>query len=215
MAQARISSLEALRDVKFALQRFIEDAASALTEVDGDGQRTEQWLRFEQVAYWQAQLRQRHDGVEAAKAEFRRKQLTAAPDTPTAIDERRRIERAKVKVDEAEEKLRHLKRWMTVMERERTLYKGQVNSLADALGRELPAAIVRLERMIAGVEAYASLTGGAPASEGGSGGVSAARPIRDPVAAAARLAGLRRRSPGPASRAAAEESVQRDRKSVV
>ncbi len=203
MPQARISSLDALREVKTAIQRFIEEAASAISEVEGDGQRTEQWLRYEQVGYWQAQVRRRHDAVEAAKSELRRKQLTAAPDTPTAIDERRAVDRARRRVDEAEETLKKLRRWMLVLEREFTLYKGQVQSLSEVLSRDLPSAIVRLDKMIAGIEAYASLVQGAPAAAAPAGSAPLETPAPpDSAAPAPRLSALRRRSPGPSQRRA-------------
>ncbi len=202
--QARITSFDALLEARFAVQRFIEEAAAALGEAEGDAQRTLQWLRFDQVGYWQGQARQRHEAVEMAKAELRRKELTSIQENPSAVDERRAIDRAKSREAEAHARVQHVKRWLIQLEREHTLFKGSAQSLADMLSRDLPAALVRLERMATSVEAYAAMNPGA----GGAGGAPSAVAPLVPLDAAAldaetarRYAALRRRAPGPATRA--------------
>ncbi|MBL8757056.1 MAG: hypothetical protein JNK35_01350 [Phycisphaerae bacterium] len=199
--------MDALLAAKAAVQRFIEEASAALGEAEADAQRTLQWLRYDQVAHWQSQVRQRHDAVEMAKAELRRKQLTAIPEGPTAVDERRAVERAKKREDDARARVEHVRRWLIQLEREHTLFKGSAQGLAEAISRDLPAALVRLDRMTASVLAYAAMASGegtvgvgeaagrAPGAQTLSGGAL-------DEAIARRFASLRRRSPGRATRAA-------------
>jgi hypothetical protein len=205
--QARITSFDALREARSAVQRFIEEAAAALGEAEGDAQRTLAWLRFEQVGYWQGQVRQRHEAVEMAKAELRRKELTSIQESPSAVEERRAIDRARAREAEAHAKVQQVRRWLVQLEREHTLFKGSAQSLADMLARDLPAAIVRLDRMASSVEAYAAMNSGAVLGAGAAG-----VPLAGPVVAAVdeetarRYASLRRRAPGPAARAATAAS---------
>lgn len=205
--QARLISVDALLAAKATVQRFIDEASAALGEAEADAQRTLQWLRYDQVAHWQSQVRQRHDAVEMAKAELRRKQLTAIPEGPTAVDERRAVERAKKREDDARARVEHVRRWLIQLEREHTLFKGSAQGLADAIARDLPAALVRLDRMIASVLAYAATASGKGSvgvggAAGGGAGVPALSGGALDEAIAKRFASLRRRSPGPATRAA-------------
>jgi hypothetical protein len=157
MSSARVTSLAALRDFKAAIQRFIAESSAALAEVEAESVRTSQWLRFDQTTYWAAQAHKRHDAVELAKSELRRRQMTGLDDSPTAIEHRRIVDRAKHFEDEARAKIERVRKWMPAIEREITLYKGGIHALSDALSRDLPAAMLRLDRMIAAIEAYASI----------------------------------------------------------
>lgn len=197
MSQARVTSIQALRDLRGALQRFIEEAAAAMSEADSEALNTAQWLRFERITFWQNQVRQRHDAVQAAKNEMARKKLTSFDNNPTAIDLRRAIERAQRREDEAQERVQRVKRWLPVLERETMLYKGGLQPLADAVARDLPAAMLRLERMVRSLEEYAAVAAAgvsnAAQSPAGPRDLSATHP--DSAATAAAEAMLRRRTP--------------------
>jgi hypothetical protein len=155
---ARVTSIDTLREFRSAVGRFVEEATNALGEVDADVQRTLSALRHEYLGYWQRQVRERHDLVMKARSEIYKKELTSLAESPSVVAERKAMEKAKRRVEEAEQKVEACKRHLRLLDREALLYRGQTQSLQDALGRDLPLAMHRLERMAAALEAYARLS---------------------------------------------------------
>ncbi|MGD9689855.1 MAG: hypothetical protein AB7K52_09410 [Phycisphaerales bacterium] len=203
MPAARVTSVDALRDLKAGIQRFIDEASAAVGEADAEAVRTEQWLRHDQVAYWQAQARQRHEQAEAARAEVRRRELSGIGDTnPTAMVERRAAQRAREREEAALEKARRIRTWFPVLERETTLYKGAIQPLMDALSRDLPSAMLTLDRMTKSLEGYAAARAAQGAST--SGAPPRAPASADEPAPPSVFAVLRRRTPRLAVRATLE-----------
>ncbi|MGH7130426.1 MAG: hypothetical protein ACREJO_00560 [Phycisphaerales bacterium] len=153
--QARVTNVDALRDLRGALIVFAQECANALADVDSDAQRTMHWLRSEAPLYWQRQVRERAELLTRAKSELYRRQMTAIGDLPPgATDQKINLDVAKRRFEEAEEKLRSVKRWAMAIEREFILYKATVQPLADASGRDVPLAVARLDRMASSLEDY-------------------------------------------------------------
>ena len=57
-------------------------------------------------------------------------------------------------MDEAETKLANIKRWSRVLEREVILYKGHCQQIARAVEGDVPAALLRLDKMVGAQEKY-------------------------------------------------------------
>lgn len=161
---ARIQNIEVLRDVKNALLEFARDAALTITSVDSDVQRVGQWLTLERPAHWKHEVRRREEGVEAAKAEIRRKELAAHPNPADTVLERKALKRAKDKLERAMQKRDRVRKWAPAWEREATIFKGGCAPLNEVLHREIPAAIARLDKMLAALEDYFKMA--APPTEG-------------------------------------------------
>ena len=75
-------------------------------------------------------------------------------------DERKNLQRAERRLEEARARLQATRSWMRRLERERTLYKAAISPLASALDHELPSAVALLRKMSENLEAYTDL--GAP-----------------------------------------------------
>ncbi len=155
---ANVSSISALRDARAAIDLFIREAVGALAEADSELARTWGWLEREAVPRWQREIRQRQLEVERARSELARMQLIAAPNTPTALAERKAFDRAKQALEEAQQKAQATRRMLIVWEREAALYKGQVSALGDSLMHDLPAAQARIERAAQVLDEYANLS---------------------------------------------------------
>lgn len=168
MSSANVNSFRALLEAKAALDVFIREAVAAVAEADSDLQRTLGWLEREALPHWERVIKQSQQEVEAARSEFYRQQLIANPNTPTALQQRKAWDRAKARLEEAYQKHRVVRRWLTQWEREGALYKGQMSALTEALTHDLPKATARLNRMVELLDQYAALRaperaeGGAP-----------------------------------------------------
>lgn len=155
--QARVNSIDAIRQVRAAVIVFNERTQSALGEVNSEAQKTIMRLRLEAGPRWAKRLRERQDAWVAARSDLIRKQASFSHDNPTCVEERKAVERAKAAVEEAQHKIERIKRLITELERQYTLYKGHVAGLSEQCSRSLPLAVARLDRMTDALEAYRSV----------------------------------------------------------
>lgn len=154
---ARVASLDGIRDFKAALADFAETANVALSEATADVQRTIWWVAHDQLAHWQREIKKRTDKLNQAKAELFKKQLESNDTRTSAVVERKHVAKWQAAVDEAEEKVRRVKKWATVLEREMLLFKAGLAQVSGAIQGDIPAAVGRLDKMIQSLEAYLAL----------------------------------------------------------
>jgi hypothetical protein len=159
---ARVTSLDALRHFKAALADFGEQVGLALSEAQSDVQRTVSWLSNDRAMHWQRELKKRQEKLVLAKSELFRKQLESNDTRTSAVVERKNVAKAERLVEEAEEKLKSVKKWRTVLERELMLFRAQCAQVAAVSQSDVPITIGRMEKMLAALEAYISIA--APSS---------------------------------------------------
>jgi len=161
---ARVQNLEALKQLKHALWKFQEISMVALTDAESDMQRTGIWLETEQKTYWNAQLRKRQEAVEKAKEKVREKQLykDATGMRSSAVDEMKILHAAQRQLVEAEQKVVSIRKFIPKMQKETMIYRGGVQRFASTVHTDLPVAISKLDRLLATLEAYVSLSAGSP-----------------------------------------------------
>lgn len=151
---ARITNISALTDAKIALSRFAHECEGALGEMDTAAMRLLMELRQERPAYWSSQVRIRSELLARARSDLLRKQVSSVQDNPSVVDERKALERAKARLEEAQEKVKACKRWSAMLDREYTLFKGACAGLMDVLQRDMPRGQARLEHLIRAIESY-------------------------------------------------------------
>jgi hypothetical protein len=155
---AGVGSLEALKDFRAALCRFIKDAGDSLLTVDLELRRALEWLHLDRPKFWQAEIRRREEAVLHAKADLSRARTTAMfGNTAGCTDQKVALRRAQARLQEAEEKLVTVRRWSMTLEREVEDYRGPSQQLSNLLEAELTAAVAQLDQLIDALEAYLSL----------------------------------------------------------
>ena len=157
---ARIDNVDALKEFRTRLIKFAETAQVALADAEGEVQRVLVWLETEANTYWSGQIRKRHEAVEKAKDAVRQKKLFKSPtgSTQSAVEEEKALRMAQKRLEEAEEKLKNVKRYTPRLQKEISIFKGGVQRLATTVSSDIPMAVGRLDRMVAAVEAYAALS---------------------------------------------------------
>ncbi len=157
---ARVENVDALKEFRTRLIKFAEQAQTALADAEGEVQRVLVWLETEAHTHWSAQIRKRHEAVEKAKDAVRQKKLFKSPtgSTQSAVEEEKALRMAQKRLEEAEEKLKNVKRYTPRLQKEISIYKGGVQRLATTVSSDIPMAVGRLDRMVAAVEAYAALS---------------------------------------------------------
>jgi hypothetical protein len=155
---AGVGSLDAIRDFRGALCRFIKDAGDSLLAVDLELRRAQEWLQLDRPRYWQAEVRRREEDVLHAKADLSRARTTAMfGNAAGCTDQKIALRRAQARLEEAKEKLVTVRRWAMLLEREAEDYKGPSQQLSNLLEADLVAAVAQLDQSITALEAYLSL----------------------------------------------------------
>ena len=156
---ARVESLELLTGFQAVLWKFQAAANAALEDADSELRRTMMWLEIEQDNFWKDQIRKRHTAVERAKEAVRMKKLfrdhSGRPQS--AVEEQKELQRAMVRLAEAEQKLANVRRWVRALQKEVELYKGSVQRLATSVESLVPAGVAHLDRLVAELQAYAAI----------------------------------------------------------
>jgi len=141
---------------------FTSQARPALEEVSSDVLRTRLWLENEQRRFWENELRQRNKKLEQAQAELMTARLSDFQDS-TALQQMA-VRRAQQAVQQAEEKLKSLKRWGRDLENRSAPLLKEVEQLHGFLTAEMPKAIAQLSQIVRTLDAYAEAVGGGGAT---------------------------------------------------
>src|SRR4051794_36403958 len=146
---ARIDSVDALRMFRTALVKFAGMAQVSLGDAEGEMARILVWLETEANTYWSGQIRKRHEAVEKCKDAVRQKKLFKSPSgsSQSAVEEEKQLRIAQKRLEEAEEKLKNVRRYIPRLQKEISIYKGGVQRLATNISSDIPMAISRLDKM--------------------------------------------------------------------
>ncbi|NLX12996.1 MAG: hypothetical protein GXY44_04975 [Phycisphaerales bacterium] len=202
--QARVDSVERLQTFRVQLCRSAESIETALSEAEQDIHRTRNWLHQDQQTYWKSELRKRTELYHRAKLALKRRQNEKTPlgGHYSYVDEKKAVDAAKRRLEEAEQKIANVRRWLRQLDKEADEYKAVVQRLGRYMEADVPRSLARLDQMIAALEAY--FTVGVPIEErlatAGpvAGGMARAEPMPPPELAAVDYRKLRERTPEPA-----------------
>jgi hypothetical protein len=163
---ARVSSLDALRQLKEALCAFGVDAQEALGVAAMEIRRTQEWLR-EQLKHWQRVVRERQEELARAKSELAQRRWGYTEGRgPGTTEQEIAVRDAQQRLRQAEDKVETVRRWILQLPREVNEYEGPARSLAGLVDADLRHAVAVLDNKLAALEAYVALApppGAAPA----------------------------------------------------
>jgi hypothetical protein len=156
---ARVDSIEAVRAFKVALIKFAETANIAMGASESDLHRTLMWLTNQQTAHWTQQHRKCTELLNRAKEALREKQLykDATKSRQSYVEEMKAVGAATRMVEEAVQKLENIRKSTRRLEKEITLYKGQVQRFVTAVALDLPNAVAQLENITRALDSYTGL----------------------------------------------------------
>jgi hypothetical protein len=175
---ANISSIDAVRSLKLALQQFQSEATSALVMLELEARRALEWIDSDRSRYWPREVRKASDAVAEARIALERCEVTTGTDEGRyCYDERKALEKAKRRLYLAEAKVQAVKRWQLKIHKEVDEFHVQIAKLQQYLESDFLRAIAALDRMAQALDRYVQRRG--PDGLGES--PSAARPV-EPVA---------------------------------
>jgi len=174
---ANVHSIEALDRFRAALCSFAEGADLSLTMLRLELDRFVDWLEHGQLKYWQQEIRLREDRVGEAKTDLHRC-LAATVDadrTPSCYQEKKVLENAKRRLEEAQDKLAAVRRWIPPVRQAVLEFRMKAEPLAGALLADIPKAVSLLEHLAARLAEYIDLAApsGSPSLSNGTSANSA------------------------------------------
>jgi hypothetical protein len=151
------------------LQKFGEEAATALTDLELEVNRAIQWISCDLKEYWTQQVRKAQEQVAEARITLERKQMfRAGEERPSCIEEKKALEAAKRRLQLCQQKLEAVRRWSQVLAREFMEYKGRVAVLSGWLQTDLPKGLAVLKSMAGALETYVQMDAAAAGVQGAS-----------------------------------------------
>lgn len=162
--KAQVTSLEALETFRSHLIVYLSQARPALEEVSAEVMRTRIWLESEQRTHWESELRRRVKTLEQAQQALFSSRLGALRHETAA--EQMAVHRAKRAVEEADAKLRVIKKWNREFEGRVQPMAKQTEKLHTVFTNDMVKALTFLTQAINTLAAYAdtkpALTTSAP-----------------------------------------------------
>ena len=151
--QAKISSIEALEAFRADLIQYIAKARVALEDMEGDVRRTQTWLDIDRKQHWEGQMKIWLKKLHQAEQELYSANLTN-PQASNAF-QKMAVLKARRKVEEAEEKIRVVKKWRQTFENRATPLLRQLDPMFHLVGQHLPKGVYSLGESIKALQAYA------------------------------------------------------------
>jgi len=157
-SQARVHSIDSLKELRVALALYGEDTLGALGAVEAEVRRTVRWLQEERPLYWQEQIKRRREQVSMARAEVFKRNLQKRPDyTPPMSEQKEALRKAEDSLLDAEKRLAMVKKWQPLFKQAVLEYHGSIQRIKDLAAADIPRAVNVLTRLIDSLEAYLRL----------------------------------------------------------
>src|SRR5258708_5644888 len=153
--QAKVTSVDALDVFRGSLIIFQSKARRALDDATDELRRTRMWLQHEQRTRWENELKKRNRTLEQAEQELVSAKLSSLRDNITF--QQNAVRKAKAAVAEAEEKLRHIRKWNQNFDAIADPLAKRLEGLRQFLDFNLPKGITYLVHAAQTLEAYAEV----------------------------------------------------------
>lgn len=152
---AHISSPDIIKQFRARFICFDSECKKALEGIRTNVHRVRNWLQGEQKLYWKRQLRKREEEAEVAKRNYKFARYGADPrQKQTAEDQRKIMMKALRLKEEAEIKLKAIRKWSMTLSQEAVKSLRPCETLASKLASLTPRAVNRLDRMLDNLEIY-------------------------------------------------------------
>jgi len=153
MAQAKVTSLEALESFRSQLILFLTKANRSVNEVLDDVHRTRTWLQNDQLLFWEREYRRRTKVLDQAESELMSAKLSSLRDNISL--QQMAVLKAKRALAEAEEKRRNVKQWNRNFDSCTDPLTKKLESLRSFLENDLPKGVTYLANARKTLESYA------------------------------------------------------------
>jgi hypothetical protein len=153
--RAHVTSVDAIELFRANLIAYLGKARPVLEDACDEVFRTRQWLQHDRRVHWENQLKRRRKILEEAEQSLFRARLGNLREPTSA--EMAAVTRAKRAFDEAEEKLRLVKRWTLEFDNRVQPLVKELEGLRTMLANDIPKAVAHLAQVVKTLDAYAGV----------------------------------------------------------
>jgi len=151
--QANVTSLDALELFRTNLIVFLEKAHRSVDSASDEIRRTRNWIQNDRRTHWEGEVRRRRTVMDQAKQELFRARLSSLQDDISL--QMHTMHKATRAFDEADEKLRNVRRWTRNYEAAVEPLTKKLGNLRQFFDDEMTKALASLIQMRNTLEAYA------------------------------------------------------------
>lgn len=192
---AKVHDLDALVRTREALCAFGAEVREALISADADIQRMFEWLQ-EELKWWQKEVVRRQDLVGQARNALNHKKLERMfGRKPDLTEEEKAYRRAKMRLEQAEEKVVRIRKAIPELQRAVMLYQGPARQLAAYLDTQLPRTLHWLSNRCDALEEYVRLAPPSVLTAAGGEEQTASQRVETAATATASVFGSDQKSP--------------------
>jgi hypothetical protein len=186
--QADVKSIDTLAFVKTAFAAFAHESGQALAEVEIQGQRAVEYICVDRAAFWKAEIRRMSDLVNKAikDLEHCRTFKKVGDNTPSCIEEKKALDKARQRLARAEQKAEAVRRWTPVVQQQFREACVRLVRFRDVIDVDCPRAMAQLDKMLRALDAYRQVASptGDTAGDGAGGGGNMTRQLDEPAGTA-------------------------------
>src|SRR4029078_11305791 len=118
MTTANVTSIDAPRQFRASLVRFMAEVEAALVTLDLEAHRPLEWVEADRPRYWRQEERKASEAVGEARVALERCQVRlGGEDARYCYEERKALEKAKRRLQLSEEKVQLLRRWRNELQK--------------------------------------------------------------------------------------------------
>lgn len=156
--RANITSVEAIESFRANLILYLSKAKPAIEEASAEIVRTRVWLQSNQRVHWEGVCKKRARELEEAKAALFSSKISNLREASSA--EQLAVTKAKRKLEEAESKLRIIRRWDREYDNLIEPMIRKLEKMQIVLMDDLVKAVTHLTQTVNTLDAYARMGGG-------------------------------------------------------
>ena len=156
MGRARLTRIDAVREMAAAVDVFRSEAISALEGLDMDLRRALDWIHVDRREHWNGEVRRGWDRITQARIQLTQARTVRriGDHEPACPDEKKALSRAQQRLETAQQKVEAVRRCARAIDEAVNDYRGARTPLAAWLESEAPKAIAVLHRMMDQLETY-------------------------------------------------------------
>ena len=179
-SQADVKSIDTLAFFKEALIAYAHESGQALADIEIEGQRGIDYITVDRAGYWKAEIRRAAEAVNQAikDLEYCKAYKKVGDNTPSCIEEKKALEKARKRLARAEEKAELVRRWTPVVLQQFREACVRLVRFREVLDVDCPRAIAALERKLRALDEYGSVRGPRPAAADAGGSTTGAAMTR-------------------------------------
>lgn len=116
---AKVTSIDVLPLLAASVQKFRGEAAVALDDLQIELRRIDEWIHHDRKQYWGKEREKAYENLNQARLQLQQAKLSRRVGNHEAacIDEKRAVDRAKRRLDTANEKMEAVRRWTPKIDR--------------------------------------------------------------------------------------------------